>query len=194
MTRTLLGLDRLLVLVVGLALVALGLLAVDWQYHLLFSSYDDTVRTGAAEDVVTTAWWPWVLAVAGVLLGLLGVWWLLAHLRREASSTTRLSASDETGRLEVDVRSVATAAAAHLGTIAPVVDPSGTVRSYGATTLVELRGRVDPAADVEALTEAVATTSQHVAAAFPDDRVECRVVLDAPQRRGRGRTTRVRVR
>lgn len=194
MTRKLLGLDRVIVLVVGLVLVVLGLLAVDWQYQLVLTSYADSVQTGPAEDVVTTAWWPWVLATAGVLLGLLGLWWLLAHLRREASSTTRLAASDETGRLQVDVRSVATAAAAHLGTIAPVVDPRGTVRSYGATTVVELRGHVDPAADVQALTDAVATTAGHVAAAFPDDRVECRVVLDAPQRRRRGRTTRVRVR
>lgn len=194
MTRTLLRLDRLVVLLVGLALVALGLLAVDWQYRFVLDSYDDSVRTGAAQEVLATAWWPWVLALAGVLLGLVGLWWLMAHLRREASSTVRLAASDETGRIQVDVRSAASAAAAHLGTIAPVVDPHGTVRSYGATTLVELRGHVDPAADVDALTEATATCSRHVAEAFPDDRVECRVVLDAPKRARPGRTTRVRVR
>lgn len=194
MTRKLLGLDRLAVLLVGVALVVLGLLAIDWRQRYLLDSYADTLATGRTQDLLATSWWPWVFALVGILLGLIGLVWLLAHLRREGPTTVRMGASDATGRIEVDVRSVASAAATHLGTIAPVINPRGTTRVYGATTLVEVRGRVDPAADPGSLIEAAEACSAQVAAAFPDDRVECRVVLDAPRSTRPGRADRVRVR
>lgn len=194
MTRKLLGFDRFIVLVVGVGLVLLGLLAVDWKNHYVLNSYSDTLRTSATGDVLTSSWWPWVFAIAGVILGVLALWWLLAHLRREGPSRLRTNVSDETGRVEVDIRSVATAAAAYLATVAPVVNPRGTTRTYGGTTLVLLRGRVDPAADVESLTQAATTCTNHITAAFPNDKVECRVVLDSPQRKNPGRSNRVRVR
>lgn len=187
MTRKLVALDRLVVGVVGLALIALGLLALDWRGRYVFDSYVTTQRTTPAQDVLESGWWPWAFAAAGLVLGLLGLWWLAAHLRRVGPSTLRVSTSDETGRVEVDLRSVAAAAAAHLGTIAPVANPRGTVKTYGAVTVVELRGQVDASADVAALVDGATLSSAHIASAFADDQVECRVILDAPRRT---RTTR----
>lgn len=193
MTRSLLALDRVLVLVVGLALLAGGLLALDWRYQVVFSSYADTLSTSRTEDVMTSAWWPWAFAAGALVFGLLALWWLLAHLRRQGPTTVRTSQSNETGRIEVDVRSLASAAAARLGDTAPVVNPKGTTKVHGSTTLLEIRGQVDPAADATALTEAVDACAREVAAAMPDERVECRVILDAPQRTRRRRADRVRV-
>ncbi len=193
MTRKLVRLDRCVVLLVGLVLVGAGLAAVDWRLGYVVD-VPGALSTTSVQDVLTTGWWPWAFAVAGVVLGLLGLWWAAAHLRREGPTTLRSHASDESGRVEIDVRSVAGAAAAHLAALAPVVGARGTTRTYGSTTLVELRGRVDPAADVDVLTWAAEACSAHVADAFPDDSVVCRVVLDAPQRTKPGRADRVRVR
>lgn len=193
MTRGLLRLDRLIALLVGLALVAVGLLVVDWRYREVFT-YRDTLDTKPASDLMETAWWPWAFAAAGLVLGLLGLVWLLAHLRRGGPSTLRLRSSGPTGRVETDLRSVAATVAQRLGDLAPVTGVRGTTRVYGSHTIVELRGHVDVAADAEALTEAAEVCAADIAAAFPDDDITCRVVLDAPQRSRTGRSTRVRVR
>ncbi|WP_134767926.1 hypothetical protein [Nocardioides sp. 1609] len=193
MTRRLLLLDRLAVLVVGLALVALGLLLADWQHGWVLH-LGDRVDTGPLDDVLDAAWWPWALAALGVVVGLAGLTWLLAHLRRSGPSTLRLRTSDATGRVEADLASTAAAAAQRLATLAPVTGVRGTSRTVRSRTVLELRGHVDPAADAATLTEAAEVCAADVAAAFPDDDVACRVVLDAPRRPRTGRSTRVRVR
>ncbi len=193
MTRGLLRLDRLTTLLVGVALVALGLLVVDWRYREVFT-YPNSLDTTPAADVLDTAWWPWAFAAAGVVLGVLGLLWLLAHLRRKGPSTLRLRSSDSTGRVESDLRSVAAAAAQQLGSLSPVTGVRGTTRVYGSHTVVELRGHVAAGADAESLTEAAEVCAAHIAAAFPGDDITCRVVLDARQRSRTGRSTRVRVR
>lgn len=193
MTRGLLRLDRLVTLLVGLGLVGLGLVVVDWHYGEVFVS-PVVLDTTPAADLMDAAWWPWAVAAAGLVLGLIGLTWLLAHLRREGPATLRLNSSGPTGRLETDLRSVASVAAVRLGNLAPVTGVRGTTRVYGSHTVVELRGHVDAAADVAALTEAAEACAADIAAAFHDDDVTCRVVLNAPQRARTGRSTRVRVR
>lgn len=193
MTRSLLRTDRLATLVVGLVLVVLGLGAIDWQTGQVLS-YRDALDTGPASTVVESAWWPWAFAGAGLLLAVVGLWWLLAHLRREGPGVLRLRSSDETGRTEADLRSVAAAAADRLATLAPVTGAKGTTKVYRSHTVVELRAHVDEAADPATLTEAVATCTADVSAAFSEDDVTCRVLLEAPRRSRTGRTQRVRVR
>lgn len=193
MTNRLLRLDRGASFVLGLLLVAGGLLAADWQHRFLLDGYADPVDVAPVSDVVDTGWFPWVAAVVGVVLGLLGLMWLLAHLRHSGPSTLRLSASDETGRLEADLRSVASALADRLGTLAPLAGVSGTTRTHRGRTVVELRGQVDAGADPQAITEAVEQCTSELAQAFPSDDVTCRVVLDAPRRTRVRRTDRVRV-
>ncbi|MDF9714758.1 hypothetical protein INN71_01780 [Nocardioides sp. ChNu-153] len=187
-------LDRTLTLLLGLGLVVLALFAFDWRFGVV-GRYQDSLPTGPASDVVASGWWPWVFALATVLLGLLALAWLLAHLRRPGPSSQRLDSSDETGRLEVDLRSVAAAAAERFATMAPVTGARGTTEARGRRTLLVLHASVDPAADATTLTEATEASAREVAAAFPDDDVRLRVVLDAPRRKRLGRgTDRVRVR
>ena len=182
MTRRLLAVDRVVSALVGLGLLLLGLYLLDWRFGVV-GSYADEVRTDVPADVAASAWWPWVFAVAGVLLGLLGLYWLLAHLRRPGPANRRLSGSDGTGRLEADLRSVADALATRLESTAPVSGARGTTRSVGARTLLEIRASVERSADARELVAATEALEAEVAAAFPTDQVTCRVVIDAPRRR-----------
>lgn len=193
MTGRMRVLDRGVVLLVGLALLAAGLVGLDWRYGWLLD-LRDRVDTGQASDVVTTEWWPWAAAGGGVVLGLLGLWWLLAHLRRPGPSSRRLDGSDATGLLEADLRSVAAACADRLAAQAPVLGVRGSTRTVGSRTVVLLSGQVDPYADPASVTDAVAQCADDLAAAFPGEDLTCRVVLDAPRRPRAGRRTRVRVR
>lgn len=190
--------DRLLVALVGLALVAGGLLAVDWQQGWVLD-LPSTLTTGPAQDVVTASWWPWASAVATVCAALLGLVLLTRLVPGRGPSTLRSSVSDERGRVEVDVRSLADAAARRLAELGPVDDPSGRVVVRRGRTGIELHARVAADADIDQLLLAVRQCTAEVEEAFPHDPVACRVVLDAP-REGRGgrargeRRDRVRIR
>ncbi|MDT9593500.1 hypothetical protein RDV89_10515 [Nocardioides zeae] len=186
--------DRLLTALLGAALVALALLVLDWRFGVV-GSYADSLTTSSADSVLGTTWWPWALAAGTVVLGLLGLVWLLAHLRRPGPSDQRLDASDPTGRLTADLGSVASATASRFATLAPVTGARGTTERRGRHSVLVVHGHVDPAAAPSTLVEAAETCAAEVAGAFPDDDVRLRVLLDAPRRRRLGRRTdRVRVR
>jgi hypothetical protein len=191
-TRRLVGFDRLGTLVVGAALFALGLLVLDWRYRLVFT-YRDALDTAAADRVLNEPWWPWAFAAGGLALGVLGLVWLMAHLRR-GPSVLRLRTSDDTGLIETDLRSVAAAAAERLGSLAPVGGVRGTTSVDRSLVVIELRGSVDAVADATAVVDAVATCVTEVGSAFPHGEVICRVVLNGPVpgRGGRGDRARIR--
>lgn len=194
MTARLLRVDRLITLLTGISFTFLGLFILDWKYHEVFTNYQVPLATGAVSDMLAATWFPWVFAIAGVLLGLVGLYWLLAHLRREGPSIERLSASNETGRVLADFRSIAGAAADRLGALAPITGVKGTTKVFRSHTVIELHGHVDAAANAVAISQAVGICTNEIAAAFPDDDVTCRVVIDAPRRKRSRRDKRVRVR
>lgn len=194
MTPRVIRFDRVLTLVVALLLVALGLLAVDWHYQWALPTYPAELSTGPANEVVASGWFPWAFAAAGLLLGLLGLVWLVAHLGRRGPSTLRLHASDQTGRVQADLRSIADAAADRLESLAPLTGVTGTVATIRSRPVILLRGRMDPLASVASITDAAEICAQDLAAAFPDESITCRVLVDPP-RRGRARQqSQVRVR
>lgn len=186
MTPRLIRTDRALTLLVGVLLVALGLLIVDWHYRWVLGTYPNELSTGPAQEVVTAAWFPWALAAAGIVLGFLGLVWLLAHLRRRGPSTLRLQASDETGRVQADLRSIADAAADRLQSMAALTGVTGTVATIRSRPVILLRGRIDPVASAETITDAAEICARDVAAAFPGQAITCRILVDSP-RRGKGR-------
>lgn len=186
MTPRMIRIDRALTLLVAILLVALGLLMVDWHYRWVFDTYPTELSTGPVREVATAGWFPWALAAAGIVLGLLGLVWLLAHLRRRGPSTLRLRASDETGRVQADLRSIADAAADRLQSMAALTGVTGTVATIRSRPVILLRGRIDPVASADSVTDAAEICAQDVAAAFPDQAITCRILVDSP-RRGKGR-------
>ncbi|MFY0406469.1 hypothetical protein, partial [Solicola sp. PLA-1-18] len=155
--------------------------ALDWKYGWVFT-YQSSLSTGPASDIVDATWFTWVFAAVGLVLGLLGLWWLAAHARRPHQSSVRLKGSDDHGRLEADLTSIAAATAERFDTMTPTQSVSGRTRSYGSKQVVELRARLDPRADGESIGTAARTCTQDVATALPDGDATCRIVLDGPSR------------
>lgn len=184
MTPRLAFIDRLLTIVVGLAIVAGGLVLIDWQLGYVLTLSDE-LSTGAVADVAGTAWFPWALAGGGVVLGLLGLWWALAHLPRPSGTTVRTEASDADGALRVDVSSIADAAADAFAQRAPVLGASGHAHRIGGTDVIEVRASIDLRADAALVHEVAARTSQEVSASTSAVQPATRVLLDAPRRLSR---------
>ena len=186
-TRRTRGTDRLVTVVLGAALLAVGLLAWEWRLDLT-GRLAPRLDLSGIDSVVDSAWWPWAWAAAGIALGLLGLVWLLAHRPRLTRGTTRLAESDPTGRLEVDRSSLASTLAERWGSLAPVTGARGRVLP-DAPEVVELTAHVEVEAEADALVHAAAQVEREVAEAFPDNAVRVRFVLSGPARQPRTRRT-----
>lgn len=183
MTDRLRFFDRFATLLTGVGLLTLGLLAYDWRFEVV-GGYPSDLSLEAVRDLADTGWWPWAITAVTVPLALAALAWLLLHLRRPGPGTLRLSASDSTGRIQGDLRSVATAAAASLQERGPLASVRGSTRSQGRRTIVELRAALaDGPTDTPSLLRAATQTAAEVHEAFPQDHVVCRVLIDGPRRR-----------
>ncbi len=185
MTRRLSIIDRIATLVVGLLLVVGGFALLDWRYGWV-GSWQNSLSTSGFADTESTSWWPWAYAAAGVLLGLVGLVWLIAHAPRRGERAVRLSdASDESGTIRVDLGSVAKAVAADFEARTAVTHVSGTAHRRGGHHVIELRGQLDPLATGSGIESAAARCAQNVSEAFPDGTTVCRVLLGGTRRRPR---------
>lgn len=186
-TRRTRGTDRAATVLLGLVLIALAALLWEWRLDLT-GLLDTEGEVAGVGSVVTSDWWPWVAAAVGLALGVLGLLWLLAHLPRPTRGTTRLSASDATGRLEADHASLAKALAERWASLAPVTGTRGRT-SPDAPDVVLLTGHVELEADPADILDAAAQVEREVVEAFPDLDVRVRFLLEGPSRQPRTRRT-----
>ena len=195
MTRRLAAIDRIASTVVGLGLVAAGTALLDWRYRWL-GTWDETLSTARLDDVESSSWWPWVFAAGGIVLGALGLAWMLSHVPRPGERAVRLpGASDRTGSVRVDLHDVARAVAADFEASTGVTHVKGTARRQGRTHVIELRGQLDPHVTGGDIESAAARCAHDVSDAFPDGHTVCRVLLGHDRRRpGRIRASALRAR
>lgn len=173
--------DRLATALVGLLLVAAGLLAVEWRYDLVLGLARRLDLTGV-DDVLASQWWPWVLAMAGVSLALLGLRWMLAHVSTPNGTVVRTMNDDDTGSSRLDLSSLATATAARFAELAPVVSSGGSYRRVDGHHVVEVRAAVDDRTNARLLAEAVGAVDADLRTAFTDGAAHLRVLLGSPSR------------
>lgn len=185
--------NRLMVLVLGLALLIACLAAFDWRYDWTGLGWFDggsSVDLAPVDRVVDAEWFAWSAGVVGALLILLGAWWLVANAKPPTQRTTRLRDSNARGTLAVDLVSVGRTLAPRWEQTAPVGRVRATTRLERGRPLIELRSEVDPRADAVSLHDAVSSLSDDLAIGFPDGEVRCRVLLGMSSPRLLGRTTR----
>lgn len=190
MSRRLLVLDRLVLLVLGVALVVSSAFLVVWGAGR-WPGAPDELDLAVLRSVPEHPWWPWALGLGGVLAVLVGLRALLSHARRRRVREVGLPGSEggRAGRLRVDLPAVASAAAAGLARSPQVLAARGHVVVDRGTTVVEVVARVDAGADLHALREAVDRTRDELAVVLPPGTAHVRVRLDV--RRARVENARV---
>lgn len=176
MTRSLATLDRLAVLLVGLAAIVVGAAAVVWQLDLT-NRVRGTVTAPWLTGATTQGWWPWASGAAGVVLVLLAGRWLLAHVPGRKLSDVRLRGSNKTGRLTTDLSALAAAGADSLLGTPGIRSASGrAVDDRGRRTL-QLTITLDPTANVTTVTTATDQACRDLGAALGDPGTATRVHL-----------------
>jgi hypothetical protein len=184
MRRSVLALDRVVVLLLGLVLVVLGVAAVGWQTGFLADLWPDVPDTVQVDtgSVTTDPAYPALAGAVGVVLVVLGVWWLLAHLPRRSVGALRLPAGDAPGRLEVDPGPAVATAAEVLSDDPVIRSAGGAVLADRGERVVRLRATVDPATDLHAAVAACDRVLADLAGVLPADQLRSRVELSVLRR------------
>jgi hypothetical protein len=151
--------DRVAAFVLGVGLIAAGAAALGWRFDLIPDA-PARLRLSWLPDTTQTAWWPWATGAAGVLLVLIGLIWLIRHLRSRGIGRLQLVGSDHTGRLTADANAAATAAGQTLTQTAGVRSSTGRVVSDRGQLVAELHLTIEPTADLGAV-QAAAEQASH---------------------------------
>jgi len=190
MGRAVLGFNRLAALVVGLVLIVVGLAAAAWAAKLLtkvWAAAPSKLSLTPVTDTFAMTWWAWVAGIAGAVLILLALWWLLAHVPRRGVGNLSLSGSGGTGRLTVDPAGAASTAADVLAETPGVRSASSRVLRDRGQLVVAVKATVEPTADLRAVVEATDDVATDLAQVLGRDDARARIQL-AVARRARQQT------
>ncbi|GCD19595.1 hypothetical protein CTKZ_11570 [Cellulomonas algicola] len=174
-----LAVDRVLLLLLGLVLVVVGVAAVGWQVGFLADVWPSAPRRLAVDtgSVTGESGYPLLLALVGVVLVVLGLWWLLAHLPRRSVGPLRLPGGDRPGRLVVDPGPAVATAAGVLAEDRDVRSARGAVLRDRGETVVRLRTTVEPGADLPGVVAACDRVLADLAHVLPTERLRSRVEI-----------------
>ncbi len=176
MSRATVAVDRVVGVVVALAFIGVGLFAIAW-WSGRFPSLPSRLDLSAPASWTTQTWWPWALALAGVLAVLLGLRWLIAHLPDRGVSHLSLTGSGSDGRLIVDAGTVAAAAAQALERTPGVRSSRGSIHRDRGQLVAVLRATIEREADLHVIATAADQASAHLQQALQRDDLHCRVQL-----------------
>jgi hypothetical protein len=185
MRRSVLALDRVMAILLGLALLAAGVATAGWydgRLHRVWSAVPEKLSTTAAVNELSTHWWPWATGGIGALAVLLGLWWLIAHLPRRGVGLLVLPGSGRPGRLLVDPSGPA-------GTAAEVLADTPGIRSAHSRVLrdrgelvIALTGTIDPHADLADVIAAADSVAAELQTVLGRDDARARIRLSVARR------------
>ena len=181
MKSSVIALDRTMALLVGVLLVVVGVVAVLWWAGAV-AALPDAVSLAWLTRATEQAWWPWMLALAGLLLVLVGLRYLFSHLPDRGVHRIVLPGSASSGRLHADVRSVAGAAAGALEDTVGVRSANGTIQRDRGQLVARLRATIEQEADLTAVAAAADRVSAELRSVLGRDDLRCRVQLSVAGR------------
>ncbi len=194
MNRTVLRLDRALLALAGLVLVVVGVAALLWATGTLAELFDgvpDALDTTATQDAAAQPWWPAATGALAVVLGVVSLWWMLAHLPARSISEQDLPGSTRTMRLRISRDAVANATAHAAQQIPSVHRATATLHDEGPDLVLSLVVTVDPATDLPALAARLDRLLADTATVLPDDRLRSRTTIRIRSSRRPDRAPRV---
>ncbi|MBD7951163.1 hypothetical protein [Oerskovia rustica] len=195
MNRTVLRLDRVLLALVGLVLVAVGVAALLWTTGTLAEYVDgvpDRLDTSPATDAASQTWWPFVTGAVALILAIVAVWWMLAHLPARSVAEQDLPGSSRAMRLRIDRGGGAAPAPPHAAQQVPSVRrATATLRDEGSELVLSLLVTVDPAADLPDLATRLDDLVADAATVLPDERLRSRTTVRMRTSRRSDRGSRV---
>lgn len=156
MSRAIDRFDRVVDLLLALALIVVGLLLLAWGARTLswlpgreyLRTWPDRLDLGPVIGVTGQAWWPWALLGGGVLVLLLALRHLFGHVPRRRVSFLTLPDGPRPGQLRCVASPVADAAAVALNTQPGIETAYGTVHEEDGKLVMKIDAVLEPDADL----------------------------------------------
>ncbi|MEH3078653.1 MAG: hypothetical protein PGN11_18655 [Quadrisphaera sp.] len=193
MSRKVAAFDRLAVFVAGVVLLAGGALVGAWALDLLAqvgvpdSAVPQRISTAGATDLTGQGWWAYATAAGALVLGVVGLWWLAAHIPHRGADPLRLPGSSAAGALTLDGGAAVAVAAQVIAEVPGVRSASGKMVSERGQLIAELDVVADPEVDLVELDHAMVSASADLNAVLSRSDVRGRVHV-AIARRSQGLT------
>ncbi len=190
MSRGIAIIDRLATAVAGLALLAGGLALILWATGDLsrwVTGTDREVSTDQLAEITGEPWWPWAAGLGGVLLAVVALWWLLSHLPGHHSALVALRGSDRTGRLTLDLNSVADAAASEFADLSGVRSARAQIRRDRGQRIIDLVAVCEHDANLTLLAAHAHAVCGGLVDVLGDSTPPTRIHLHTPRRTRRSR-------
>jgi hypothetical protein len=169
--------DRLLVTLLGVALVGAGAFAVAWYYDVPFaveslSRFDRDVFAAFPAQ----SWWEAALAATAVVGTLVAVALLIGNLSPRRTGTVEISTS-ESCSLRIDLGALARGIAADLADFPGVESARGRAIDDRGTPTLAVTVQTSPGIDIEAFTRTAEERAAYLAGAVEGSDVALRVQL-----------------
>ncbi|PID54166.1 MAG: hypothetical protein CSA58_05615 [Micrococcales bacterium] len=157
------GIDRFVLVLLGVILLVLGGLAVIWALELFdFGTQYQAVVFTPLQDTLQRGWWPWAAAVAGLVLLVVSLAWLMAHAPQGGSKEVRIAGSGSGGRFTVNVVPLLNAAVETLRRHPNVESVHARMHDRDNMLLADFDVEMHPTGDVTSVTQAAARTGREL--------------------------------
>lgn len=175
MKRATAAIDRLLVVLLGLGLLASGAFALAWYFDVPFatstlSRFDRDIFG----DLPTQNWWEAALAGTVIVSVLLAIALLIGNLSPRRTGTVEIS-SDESFAVRVDLGALARGVAADLAEFPGVESARGRAIDDRGTATLAVTVQTSPHIDIDAFTRHAEQKAEFVAEAMEGGAVALRV-------------------
>jgi hypothetical protein len=193
MSRTISAVNRVVALLLGLTLIAVGAGALAWSLDVLpriWSQSPESLNADGIESATATSWWPWACAAAGVLLAVVALAWLVALLRPTRHGPEVLPGSDGSGTLTADPVQAGEHVARLMSEHPDVLGARARGREQRGRRVLDLTTTIDARADLMALRERATELVGELGAVTGEGQVDVRHRLRVASRQ-RARRARV---
>ncbi|WP_372594868.1 hypothetical protein [Actinotalea sp.] len=187
--RSVVAVDRAVVLLLAVALVLSGLALLAWHAGSLpqvwpasWPPVQDQVRLDTR--FLESGWWPWAIGVGGVLAVLLGLGWLLAHVPSRTVGTVVLPGGPIPGTLRIDPTPAVRTAAEQLRRNPAVRRASAAVVRERREVVARLRVTLEPSGNLHDLVTAIDQVSTDLRRVLSTDRITGRVEIEVARGTG----------
>lgn len=149
--------DRILVFLLGLGLIALGLIPVGLYYDIpVWSDITDTLDRNFIGEIPKQDWYGPVLIVTCLALAVIGFWLVLANIQNRGFNRRALAPADPRGGdTIINVSRLAAAACTHAETLEPIAHASQSVAFVGDRPTATFTVTGNPEYDFNAIFAAV---------------------------------------
>ncbi|MCL8494525.1 alkaline shock response membrane anchor protein AmaP [Corynebacterium sp. B5-R-101] len=175
MSKTLAGIDRTILAVLGLLLIALGAWPILIHFEVPFATYlaswvDHDTWAGLPEQT----WWPYALCLATIICSLAGLWLVISNLRHHRFNSVPSDASDEEGAIKTEMSAIAGAVADTLAAVEGVEKVSRLVAYDRSRPTLQYEVLADPDTPLLRIKDAIEVNDSDFRAAFPGMDVDTR--------------------